>query len=112
MRQQLPISQVTEFHQRDIIGEMYRAISANDGGNWNFPFGSGQKALLCRPATGRLTVSHNDQVTFEPGASFRHYNVANMFTVYTGPEIDDRHIEMHGAHLCPSAAEEVGCFPV
>ncbi|ABH00622.1 probable Xaa-Pro dipeptidase (plasmid) [Rhodococcus jostii RHA1] len=92
-------------YEGDIIGEMYRTISASDGGNWNFPFGSGQKALLCRPATGRLTVSHNDQVTFEPGASYRHYNVANMFTVYTGPEIDERHIKMQKA--CVTALDGV-----
>ncbi|HWD06342.1 MAG TPA: Xaa-Pro peptidase family protein [Amycolatopsis sp.] len=92
-------------YEGDIIGEMHRSVFGRDGDNWNFPLGSGDKAMLCRPAAGRRMVGHNDQVTFEPGASYRHYNVANMFTVYTGPTIDDRHKAMHEA--CVTALEAV-----
>lgn len=92
----------------DIFGEFCRIVAARGGdisANANFPVGSGRKALLVRYASGRGYVSDNDQVTFEPGAAYRHYHVANMFTVLTGPAIDQRHLDMHAA--CVGALAEV-----
>jgi Xaa-Pro dipeptidase len=92
----------------DILAEFNRIVLANDGdicAEPNWPMGSGQKALLVRHATGRGKVGENDQVLFEPGASYRHYNVANMYTVLTGPKTDQRHLDMHAA--CVDALVEV-----
>ncbi|WP_238324752.1 M24 family metallopeptidase [Paenarthrobacter aurescens] len=92
----------------DIVAEFNRSVLSNDGdicSEPNWPMGSGQKALLVRHATGRGFVGENDQVTFEPGAAYRHYNVANMFTVLTGPNVDQRHLDMHAA--CIDALSEV-----
>jgi Xaa-Pro dipeptidase len=50
-----------------------------------------------RYATGRGQIGENDQVTFEMGDAWRHYHVADMFTVLTGPTIDDRHLRMFDA---------------
>ena len=59
------------------------------------PFGSGDSALNLRYTTKRKNVSENDQVTLELGLGYRHYHVACMGVVLTGPEIDDRHLKMH-----------------
>ena len=58
------------------------------------PFGSGDSALNLRYTTKRKNVSENDQVTLELGLGYRHYHVACMGVVLTGPEIDDRHLKM------------------
>ncbi|PJK20428.1 M24 family metallopeptidase [Mycolicibacterium goodii] len=95
-------------YEGDIVGEFCRVVAARGGdisANANFPVGSGPKALLVRYASGRGIVAERDQVTFEPGAAYRHYHVANMFTVLTGPEIDQRHLDMHAA--CVSALSDV-----
>ena len=39
----------------------------------------------------------NDQVTYEMGVGWRHYHVAEMLTVLTGPRVDDLHLAMHAA---------------
>ena len=59
------------------------------------PFGSGDSALNLRYTTKRKNVSENDQVTLELGLGYRHYHVACMGVVLTGPEINDRHLKMH-----------------
>ena len=59
------------------------------------PFGSGDSALNLRYTTKRKNVSDNDQVTLELGLGYRHYHVACMGVVLTGPEINDRHLKMH-----------------
>jgi len=59
------------------------------------PFGSGESALNLRYTTGRKHVEKNDQVTLELGLAYRHYHVACMGVVLTGPEIRDRHLKMH-----------------
>ena len=69
------------------------------------PMGHGEKAMNVRYVTGRGNIGTNDQVTFELGNGYRHYHVADMFTVLTGPEIDDRHLRMHAA--CVDALAEV-----
>jgi len=59
--------------------------------------GHGEKAMNVRYGTGRGRIEENDQVTFELGVAWRHYHVADMFTVLTGPRVDRRHLEMHAA---------------
>jgi len=59
------------------------------------PFGSGDSALNLRYTTKRKNVSEGDQVTLELGLGYRHYHVACMGVVLTGPEINDRHLKMH-----------------
>ena len=59
------------------------------------PLGSGDSALNLRYTTKRKNVSENDQVTLELGLGYRHYHVACMGVVLTGPEINDRHLKMH-----------------
>ncbi|HRI94296.1 MAG TPA: Xaa-Pro peptidase family protein [Nocardioides sp.] len=92
----------------DILGEFNRVVLAADGdicAEPNWPMGSGPKALLVRHVSGRRTVAENDQIIYEPGAAYRHYNVASMFTVLTGPDIDPRHLAMHRA--CVAALDAV-----
>jgi Xaa-Pro dipeptidase len=59
------------------------------------PLGSGDSALNLRYTTKRKNVSENDQVTLELGLAYRHYHVACMGVVLTGPEINNRHLKMH-----------------
>ena len=59
------------------------------------PFGSGDSALNLRYTSKRKNVSENDQVTLELGLAYRHYHVACMGVVLTGPKINKRHLEMH-----------------
>lgn len=95
-------------YEGDLIGQFQHTVSSMDGdmcGDPNFPLGAGPRSLLVRHVSNRGHVSTNDQVTFEPGAAFRHYHVANMFTVLTGPDVNSRHIRMHDA--CAAALEEV-----
>ncbi|WP_457256444.1 M24 family metallopeptidase [Pedococcus sp. P5_B7] len=91
----------------EIVGEFYRTVlrCGGDTPASVLPVGAGQRALLFRYVTGFGTVSANDQMTFELGASFRHYNVANMFTVLTGPEINEEHLRMHAA--CSDALDRI-----
>ena len=63
------------------------------------PFGSGDSALNLRYTTKRKNVSENDQVTLELGLAYRHYHVASMGVVLTGPEINSRHLKMHKASV-------------
>jgi Xaa-Pro dipeptidase len=69
------------------------------------PMGHGEKAMNVRYGTGTTPIEENDQVTFEMGCAWRHYHVADMFTVLTGPRIDPRHLRMHAA--CVDALEQV-----
>jgi Xaa-Pro dipeptidase len=69
------------------------------------PMGHGDKAMNVRYVTGRGRIGENDQVTFEMGDAWRHYHVANMFTVLTGPTINPRHLDMHAA--CVEALQAV-----
>ncbi|WP_343055636.1 M24 family metallopeptidase [Nocardioides ginsengisegetis] len=70
-----------------------------------FPLGPGPRAMLARPVAGRGHIRTDDQVLFEPGVAFRHYCVASMFTVLTGPTIDPRHLAMQAA--CVDALDRV-----
>ncbi|WP_299842495.1 Xaa-Pro peptidase family protein [uncultured Roseovarius sp.] len=63
------------------------------------PFGSGESALNLRYTSGRKHVLENDQVTLELGLAYRHYHVACMGVVLTGPEVSDRHLRMHATSV-------------
>jgi len=69
------------------------------------PLGSGDSALNLRYTTKRKNVSENDQVTLELGLAYRHYHVACMGVVLTGPEINSRHLKMHKTSV--TALDEV-----
>jgi len=83
-----------------LIWEAGADIPAN-----RLPMGHGEKAMNVRYGTGRGRIDENDQVTFELGCAWRHYHVADMFTVLTGPHVDPRHLRMHAA--CVEALAQV-----
>ena len=90
-----------------VLAEVYRVIweaGADIPAN-RMPMGHGEKAMNVRYVTGRGRIAANDQVTFEMGDAWRHYHVANMFTVLTGPDVDPRHVNMQAA--CAEALEAV-----
>ena len=90
-----------------VLAEVYRVIweaGADIPAN-RMPMGHGEKAMNVRYVTGRGRIAENDQVTFEMGDAWRHYHVANMFTVLTGPNVDPRHMNMQAA--CAEALEAV-----
>ena len=90
-----------------VLAEVYRVIweeGADIPAN-RMPMGHGDKAMNVRYVTGRGSIGENDQVTFEMGDAWRHYHVADMFTVLTGPKIDPRHLKMHEA--CVEALDSV-----
>jgi Xaa-Pro dipeptidase len=82
-----------------LFGQVYQVIweSGADIPANRLPMGHGEKAMNVRYGTGRGQIGEDDQVTFEMGAAWRHYHVADMFTVLTGPRIDDRHLRMFDA---------------
>lgn len=90
-----------------VLAEIYRVIweSGADIPANRMPIGHGDRAMNVRYVTGRDRIQENDQVTFEMGAGWRHYHVADMFTVLTGPSIDQRHVRMHAA--CADALDAV-----
>ncbi len=59
------------------------------------PLGSGKSALNLRYTSGRKHVQNNDQVTLELGVAYRHYHAASMCVVLTGPDVSERHLQMH-----------------
>jgi Xaa-Pro dipeptidase len=72
------------------------------------PLGSGDSALNLRYTTGRKHVQKNDQLTLELGLAYRHYHVASMCVALTGPEINERHLEMHTAGVAAlNATQEI-----
>lgn len=91
----------------EIMGKVWYTSFANDGDPpaHRPPIGNGAAALNMRYTTGRKLVDHDDQVTFELGAGYRHYHAANMFVVLTGPNVDPLHLKMHDA--CVDALESV-----
>jgi len=90
-----------------VLAEVYRVLweaGADIPAN-RMPMGHGEKAMNVRYVTGRGRVAENDQVTFEMGDAWRHYHVADMFTVLTGPKVDPRHLTMQTA--CAEALDAV-----
>ncbi len=84
-----------------VLAAMQGAVFAGGGdypGN-EFIIGSGERALLCRYASGRRRLDEPDQLTLEFAGVFRHYHAAMMRTVLVG--------EVHPEHryLYEAAAE-------
>jgi len=75
------------------------------------PFGSGDSALNLRYTTKRKNVSENDQVTLELGLGYRHYHVACMGVVLTGPDINERHLKMHKTSVSALDAVQTALRP-
>ena len=75
------------------------------------PFGSGDSALNLRYTTKRKNVSKNDQVTLELGLAYRHYHVACMGVVLTGPKINNRHLKMHKTSVIALDAVQAALRP-
>jgi Xaa-Pro dipeptidase len=90
-----------------IFGQVYQVMweSGADIPANRLPMGHGEKAMNVRYVTGLGHVGENDQVTYEMGVAWRHYHVADMLTVLTGPRVDDRHLAMHAA--CAEALDAV-----
>jgi Xaa-Pro dipeptidase len=90
-----------------IFGQVYQVMweSGADIPANRLPMGHGEKAMNVRYVTGLGHVGENDQVTYEMGVAWRHYHVADMVTVLTGPRVDDRHLAMHAA--CVEALDAV-----
>ena len=98
---------VAGAEESEVMSRVYRVIweaGADIPAN-RLPMGHGEKAMNVRYGTGRGRIEENDQVTFELGCAWRHYHVADMFTVLTGPRVDPRHLRMHAA--CAEALTEV-----
>jgi Xaa-Pro dipeptidase len=91
----------------EVMGKVWYTAFANDGDPpaHRPPIGNGASALNMRYTTKRKYIGENDQVTFELGAGYRHYHAANMFVVLTGPNPDERHLQMHAA--CVDALDSV-----
>jgi len=83
----------------NLFGQVYQVMwdSGADIPANRLPMGHGEKAMNVRYGTGRGRIEENDQVTYEMGVAWRHYHVADMFTVLTGPRVDDRHLRMSAA---------------
>ena len=81
---ELTVPGVYEGH---IFGQVYQVMwerGADIPAN-RLPMGHGEKAMNVRYATGLGNIGENDQVTYEMGVGWRHYHVAEMLTVLTGP---------------------------
>lgn len=69
-----------------ILAEMQGAVFRGGGdyaGN-EFILGSGERALLCRSASGRRHLSAQDQLTIEWSGAFARYHAAMMQTLIVG----------------------------
>lgn len=75
-----------------------------------FIIGSGKGALLVRNFTGRETISEQDQVQLEFGASYRHYHACIMRTALVGQVLPE-HQRMHDAALEALVACQDICKP-
>lgn len=75
------------------------------------PFGSGASALNLRYTSARKHVLENDQVTLELGLAYRHYHVACMCVVLTGPVINERHLQMHATSVAALDAVQARMRP-
>ncbi|SMP22821.1 M24 family metallopeptidase [Shimia sagamensis] len=82
----------------DILAEMQGAVLRGGGdyaGN-EFILGSGQRALLCRSASGRRHLSAQDQLTIEWSGAYARYHAAMMQTLIIG-QASKQHRRMFAA---------------
>jgi len=82
----------TGAFEGDIFGRIMMTIFENDGDppSLRAPMGAGEAATNSRYTTSRHYVQENDQVFYEIGCAYRHYHAAQLFIVFTGPDVDDR----------------------
>ena len=89
---------------KSVYGSMMQVLMAGGGdptaSRW--PMGAGESAVFCRYHTGDETIGANDQVVFEPAASYRHYHACMMYNIITG-EPQSGHAAMNAA--CVEALE-------
>ena len=89
---------------KSVYGSMMQVLMAGGGdptaSRW--PMGAGDSAVFCRYHTGDETIGANDQVVFEPAASYRHYHACMMYNIITG-ESQPGHAAMNAA--CVEALE-------
>jgi Xaa-Pro dipeptidase len=95
-----------------ILAALQGAVFAGGGDYPANPaiIGSGAQALLCRYASGRRTLSTQDQITLEWAGVWRHYHAPMMATVPVGP-VDPRHWTMHAAATAALLAAENALRP-
>lgn len=71
---------------KSVYANMIQALVAGGGdpsaSRW--PMGAGEAAMFGRYHTGDELIGEQDQVVFEPAASFRHYHTAMMYNIITG----------------------------
>lgn len=81
-----------------ILARMHDAVFEGGGDYPANPFiiGSGEKALLCRYASGRRRLDARDQLTLEFAGTWRHYHACLMRTLLVGAA-DDTHRRMFEA---------------
>lgn len=85
-------------NEADVLAAMQGAVLSGGGDYPANPFivGSGRRALLCRYATGRRSLSPRDQITLEWAGVSAHYHAVLMRTVIVG-EPRTEHRAMHAA---------------
>jgi Xaa-Pro dipeptidase len=86
--------------ESDILAAIYGTVlrAGGDPAAGRFVCGAGDNALLCRYFTGKGTIGAADQINIEFAAAYRHYHVALMRTVVTGPASPAQH-RMHEANI-------------
>ena len=84
--------------EADILAALQGAIFAGGGDYPANPaiIGSGERALLCRYATGRRRLDADDQLTLEWSGVWRNYHAAMMNTIVVGTP-RPRHADLHAA---------------
>ncbi len=91
----LPLCRPGAF-EGDILAALQSTILRGDGdyAAMDFVIGSGRNALLSRYHSGRRHLDHQDQLTLEYAAAYRHYHACLMRTLPIG-EVPSRQREMH-----------------
>ena len=89
---------------KSIYGAMMNTLMLGGGdptaSRW--PMGAGQAALFGRYHTGNEVIGDNDQVVFEPAASYRHYHSCAMYNILTG-SVPSVQADMN--HACAEAID-------
>ncbi|MEM1344461.1 MAG: Xaa-Pro peptidase family protein [Pseudomonadota bacterium] len=98
--------------EADILAAMQGAVFAGGGDYPGNPFviGSGERALLCRYASGRRRLEASDQITLEWAGVHRHYHAALMKTVLLGKP-SPRHLALQEAAEAALTACETALTP-
>ncbi len=81
---------------KSIYGAMMKTIldGGGDPSASRWPMGAGEYALFGRYHTGDEMIKDQDQIVFEPAASYRHYHACSMYNIVTGKP-HQKQIEMN-----------------